>query len=111
MLSHGQGERAHLRPPATSRTANMNEMRSPGPSPPSLDSLNHEILKETCNAMAAGMRSAGSGYYRAKIMVLCATRDESEYAPADLAGSAEAAKPRRSQFTQKSEARPRLRYV
>jgi hypothetical protein len=36
----------------------MNEMRSPGSSPPSRESLNHDMLKKACNAMAAGMNSA-----------------------------------------------------
>lgn len=37
--------------------------------------------------MAAGMNSAGSGFYRATMMVMCASMDG--YAPADLTGSAE----------------------
>ena len=68
MLSHGQGKRREAGftfAPPKPRTANVKEMRSPGPSPPSLDSLNHDMLKKNCNAMAAGMSSSGSGYYRA----------------------------------------------
>ena len=103
MLSHGQGKRAHLRGPATSHSEHERDevARSISAKPRQLESRHAE--KKTCNAMAAGMSSAGSGYYWAILMVLCDTSDE--YAPADLAGSVEAAKPRRSQLTQKSEAR------